>query len=83
MGTRVTSDEGKTALFDSVTGWAFGPTFDSPEAAASYLKYVQEVYGDPRTLRLETLEQAYGIWTARICDDCGRTDGTHDLEVEH
>jgi hypothetical protein len=32
MGVRLSTDENVVALFDSVTGWAFGPTFpDSDE----------------------------------------------------
>lgn len=42
MGVRLTTDESKTALFDSVTGLAFGPVFDCTADAESFLEYAEK-----------------------------------------
>lgn len=47
MSVRITDLE-DVALYDSVSGWAFGPTFPSAEAAQDFLDYT-EGYADPRT----------------------------------
>jgi len=41
MGVRTTASEGKVALFDSVTGTAFGPVFDDPFDAEEFLRWLQ------------------------------------------
>lgn len=41
MGVRTTSSENKVALFDSVTGRAFGPVFDSNDDIESFLEYAE------------------------------------------
>jgi hypothetical protein len=53
-------------LFDSVTGWAFGPVFrrgedgESPEdAAQAFLDWLPE---DARTIPARELEELYGRW---------------------
>lgn len=49
MGVRLTSQEGKTALFDSVTDTAFGPVFNSKAEAEGFLGWLSESWGtDPR-----------------------------------
>lgn len=48
MGVRLTSQEEKTALYDSVTDMAFGPVFDSLDAAETFLAWYTGKYGDPR-----------------------------------
>lgn len=42
MSVRLTSQEGRVALFDSTTGFAFGPTFDSQEDAEQFSAFVSE-----------------------------------------
>lgn len=43
MGTRLTSDPGEhvVAMFDSVTGWAFGRVFSSAEQAEDFLRWLE------------------------------------------
>jgi len=41
MGVRITSQEDKVALFDSVTGHAFGPVFDSEWEAEEFTDWFQ------------------------------------------
>lgn len=40
MSVRVTSSEGLSALYDSTSGLAFGPVFDSPELAEGFLRHL-------------------------------------------
>lgn len=42
MGVRLTSEENVTALYDSVTGWAFGTVFATPELAEDFLIWLAE-----------------------------------------
>lgn len=57
-------------LFDSVTGWAFGPVFrrgddgESPEdAAQAFLDWLEETEGtDPRVVGPRELEELHGRW---------------------
>lgn len=37
-------------MFDSVTGWAFGPTFHSGEMAMAFARWVESAGTDPRVL---------------------------------
>lgn len=54
MGLRFSSTEHKVTLFDSVTDWAFGPVFNTEEAAERFLKWAEDQGvkdGDVRALR--------------------------------
>jgi len=63
MSVRITSVEKKVALFDSASGWAFGPTFDSETEADSFLEYVEDMTGlDPRMLHTDRLDELYMKW---------------------
>ncbi len=66
MGVRLTSQEGVIALFDSVTGLAFGPVFgedeDGEEAAESYLGFLAGRGQDARTLTNADLVDALAQW---------------------
>lgn len=64
MGVRLTTDEGVTALFDSVTGWAFGPTFAAPEDADAFLAFLHEKGEDGRELSGEVLRSRHAAWLA-------------------
>lgn len=64
MGTRITSDEGVYALFDSVSGWAFGPTFASPDDAEAFLNYLHEQGEDGRELTDAQLGVRHTEWLA-------------------
>lgn len=66
MGLRLTADEGKTALFDSVSGWAFGPVFSDADQAEDFLRYAEQVFGVPdgdvRALDMAALGKLAGLW---------------------
>ena len=64
MGVRfIIGEEGETdrvAMYDSVTGWAFGPVFDSPDRADHFLDWLAENgHGDPRKYGSNVLEGLY------------------------
>ena len=65
MGVRllIDRDESRAALYDSVSGFAFGPTFESPEQAEDFLEYVAGEDGrDPRVLPSPLLEELHAAW---------------------
>lgn len=43
MSVRLSSQENRTALYDSTTGWAFGPTFDTQEDAEAFLEHLSRI----------------------------------------
>jgi hypothetical protein len=63
VSVRVTTAEGKAALFDSVTGLAFGPVFDSELHADEFLIWLDDTDGrdarDINTPRLNALKQEW------------------------
>lgn len=61
MGVRITSTEGVTALFDSVSGFAFGPTMSDPDEAEAFLRFVERESdgSDPRTMPEKELGELY------------------------
>ncbi len=64
MGVRTTDGEGKVALFDSVSGFAFGPVFDTYEEAISFRDWVEERTGDDiRAASDRDLQQHYQVWS--------------------
>ena len=68
MGVRITTSEKVSALFDSVSGWAFGPTFETEDEAESFLNFTAS--GDD----LRAPEVAEGPTSGfdparRLCDD--------------
>ena len=64
MGVRITDLE-TVALYDSVSGYAFGPTFDSEEAAQDFLDYTAALETpDPRLWDDETTDRLYQLWIA-------------------
>lgn len=67
MGIRITSQEDKSALFDSVSGWAFGPVFEDDIEAECFLSWTEEKgYPDLRSVSLAVLAEAYGMWKLEI-----------------
>lgn len=51
VSVRTTMTEGTTALYDSTTGVAFGPVFDSEADAVSFLEHLTEIgERDPRVI---------------------------------
>jgi hypothetical protein len=67
MAVLFTASEKKVAMFDSVTGVAFGPVFDDESHAESFLRHVEEVYGgDIRRLDLQQLRVAVREWEDRL-----------------
>ena len=67
MGVRTTASENVVAILDSVTGWAFGPTFATVQEADDFLAWsAEQGLPDLRNLRDSLIEQAYRQWlTAR------------------
>jgi hypothetical protein len=69
MGVRITADEGVVALFDSTSGVAFGPVFDSAFDAELFLKWAdkEKEVEDLRALKPGELADLMREW-----DDNGR-----------
>ena len=53
------SGSDRVAMYDSVTGWAFGPIFSSPEEADSFLDFLEN---DARTYSDRDLQEQYHRW---------------------
>lgn len=67
MGVRITGQEGRVALYDSVSGFAFGPTFEDEDEAQAFLEW-WEANGDGRDLRALSdpeLEDTAATYAAR------------------
>ena len=60
MGVRITDLE-TVALYDSVSGFAFGPTFPSEEAAMDFLEYTEQEE-DPRLWSDAKAEGLHSAW---------------------
>lgn len=74
MGLRFTSAEDVVALFDSVTGWAFGPVFSTEKAAERFLRWSEKQgvkNGDVRALDTRDLWELWG----RYCQEATGDDG--------
>lgn len=69
MGVRVTTTESVSALFDSVSGFAFGPTFSTPERAEAFIEWYGAKHSarDLRQLSGNQLETLYAEW-AKVAD---------------
>ena len=55
------SETDKCAMYDSVTGWAFGPVFESEGDAIEFLGFLDV---DARSLAAPVLEERYDRWVA-------------------
>lgn len=78
MGVHITADESKVALFDSVSGMAFGPVFNDSDEAQGFLDWLKAksetestfAFGydilyfieDPRKYRLHELDEVVRIF---------------------
>lgn len=61
MGVRVTGD--RHAMYDSVTGVAFGPVFDEPEDVEQFLQHLRDIgERDPRVIPSLELTQLRNEW---------------------
>lgn len=68
MSTRVTTSEGKAALFDSVTGLPImTEVFDSADEAEAFMIYTMRI-GDIRRLHPNDLARLRAEWEARRTD---------------
>lgn len=64
MGVRVT-DIDNVAIYDSVTGFAFGPTFNCEDAAGDFLSWLDSNdEKDPRLMTNSELESKFGEWVS-------------------
>lgn len=72
MGLRLTSQEDKCAMFDSVSGFAFGPIFNNEYEATSFLRWCEKAKaiagGDIRHISLRVLDTWEGEWSS-ACDN--------------
>jgi len=63
MGIRLTSEEGKTALYDSVSGFAFGPVFDTEVEAAEFADYAESRLNKALNKMLHReIDEVYATW---------------------
>lgn len=64
MGVRITTQYiEKVALYDSVSGFAFGPTFASEDEAEAFLAFARDhEKRDLRVLNDNELEALYSAW---------------------
>jgi hypothetical protein len=69
MGVRLSTDENVVALFDSVTGWAFGPTFPDSDEAQSFLDYLHSLGEDGRELSDADMSARHSLWRERRQQD--------------
>lgn len=78
MGIRLSSQEKKVAVYDSVTDWAIAcPVFDSEEEAESFLRFARENgRSDLRMLASADIEMLYSAWYPTCHDE----DGDFKLE---
>jgi hypothetical protein len=84
QGERTTGlDNEKAVLFDSVTGWAFGPLFredetdgtTAEEMAELFLKWLRDNNEpDARRLTQGELEERYALWLASLREHAATTD---------
>ena len=74
MSVRSTDSEGVSALYDSVTGLAFGPVFSKDESASDFLEwYAGTFYStgaiDLRSLHPKKLMEIVNEWHAKLHAD--------------
>jgi hypothetical protein len=64
MGVRNTAAENKVALFDSVTGTAFGPVFDDEMQCDAFMEWMtsEREVDDARALSASELEGLHAEW---------------------
>ena len=69
MGLRFVTDDEVTAMYDSVSGWAFGPIFHDEDEAQRFLDWTETQgvrAGDVRSVPLAELDELwarYNKWT--------------------
>jgi hypothetical protein len=72
MGLRFISDGETTAMYDSVTGWAFGPTFSTVDEAERFLAWCETQGvpgGDVRVVDIPTLQRLESLYYKVVPDD--------------
>lgn len=63
MAVRTTDGGNVVAIFDSVSGFAFGPTFSTGEEAGDFLGFcAREINVDVRELTDKKLEELFAKW---------------------
>ena len=67
MGLRFTGAECKVALFDSVSDWAFGPIFNTQDAAQAFLDWAENHGVPDGDVRALTNERLAALWDS-YCD---------------
>ncbi len=75
MGVRVDAVEQRCAIFDSASGFAFGPTFESISHAESFLDFLADVSDrDPREQSDHDMMMLHLAWN----DACDRLDALYE-----
>lgn len=67
MSLRTTDNE-NVALFDAVTGWAYGPVFTSVENAEDFLAYALSKGIEVRKCSVHDVNKLHSIWFAARVD---------------
>lgn len=66
MSQRISNNvEGECCLYDSATGFAFGPLFPNPFIADQFVSYCEKAgyaYGDIRALSDDAIENLWSTW---------------------
>lgn len=91
MGIRIISDPAATsdgaAMYDSVSGWAFGPVFADREEAERFLEWAPtQTNVDLRAMPAEGLEQLFADFRAseeRRAETVGRPRPDFDPHVDY
>lgn len=71
MGVRNSTYEGVTCLFDSVSGYAFGPVFDTADEAEDFVIWATDTcgVGDLRILTWEQMHTLHDAFVERPTDE--------------
>lgn len=63
MGIRLSSVHNKVAIFDSVSGFAFGPVFDTDQEADDFVAFAERrLDKDLRTATVREIEEVFGTF---------------------
>ena len=75
MGLRFISDGEHTALYDSVTDWAFGPVFTTEDAALAFLNWAENHGVPDGDVRCLSNERLAALWDS-YCETTEDPGGT-------
>ena len=70
VGTYDGTQHDAAVMVDSVSGWAFGPVFDSPEEVEEFIDWLPD---DPRTYKDDDLGGLLVSWKAGRSEEAATT----------